>query len=106
MTTPTTPSPNASRPRPVRIAASIVGGLTALLAGLVGSGLLTATQGDALTGIITAAVTAVGAFGYVITTERKVTPVSDPRDHAGRPLIPEDVVDWGNADPESGDLSA
>lgn len=101
MTTPTTPQ----RPRPVRIAASIVGGLTALLAGLVGSGLLTATQGDALTGIITAAVTALGAFGYVLTTERKVTPLVDPRDNQGRPLIPEEVVDDGGVDPEGG-LSA
>ncbi|MPZ83667.1 MAG: hypothetical protein GEV28_26055 [Actinophytocola sp.] len=96
MTTPTTPSPaSTSRPHPVRIAASIVGGLTALLAGLVGSGLLTAAQGDALTGIITAAVAALGAFGYVISTERKVTPVSDPRDSTGRPLVPADTPETG-----------
>lgn len=84
MTTPTTPN----RPRPLRVAASIVGGLTALVAGLVGSGLLTTAQGDTLTGVITAVVAALGAFGFVVTTERKVTPVTDPRDHDGRPLVP------------------
>lgn len=82
-----------SRPRPLRTAASIVGGLTALIAGLVGSGLLTSTQGNAVTGVITAVVTALGAFGFVVTTERKVTPVTDPRDDDGRRLVPAEPTD-------------
>ncbi len=86
----------SARPRPVRIAASIVGGLTALLAGLVGSGLLTAAQGDALTGVVTAVVAALGAFGFVVTTERKVTPVADPRDEHGRPLVPSEPTEPTN----------
>lgn len=81
-------APTPSRPRPLRVAASIVGGLTALVAGLVGSGLFTAAQGDAVTGVITAVVAALGAFGFVVTGERQVTPVTDPRDQAGRPLMP------------------
>jgi hypothetical protein len=76
-----------SRPRPLRVAASIVGGLTALVSGLVGSGLLTDGQGDALTGIITAALALLAAFGITVATEHKVTPLADPRDGDGRPLV-------------------
>ena len=76
-----------SRPRPLRTAASIVGGLTALISGLVGSGLLTGGQGDALTGIITAALALLAAFGITATVEPKVTPLTDPRDHEGRALV-------------------
>ncbi len=94
MTTPSTP-----RPRPLRTAASIIGGLTALVAGLVGSGLLTTPQGDAITGVISAVVAALGAFGVVIAGERKVTPLVDPRDDEGQPLIPEEVVDGWDANP-------
>jgi hypothetical protein len=79
---------STSRPRPLRTAASIIGGITALLSGLVGSGLLTAGQGDALTGIITAVLAVLAAFGITVSTERKVTPLADPRDHDGQPLIP------------------
>jgi hypothetical protein len=87
VTDPTIPTPTSpGRPRPLRVAASIVGGLTALASGLVGSGLITGGQGGALTGLITAVVAVLGAFGFVIAGEPKVTPVSDPRDSAGRPL--------------------
>jgi NAD(P)H-hydrate repair Nnr-like enzyme with NAD(P)H-hydrate dehydratase domain len=77
-----------SRPRPLRVAASIVGGLTALVSGLVGSGLLTGGQGDALTGIITAVLALLAAFGITASVEPKVTPLADPHDSAGRALIP------------------
>jgi hypothetical protein len=80
-------TPTPTRPRPLRTAASIIGGLTALVAGLVGSGLLTTPQGDAITGVISAVVAALGAFGIVIAGERKVTPVVDPRDQNGDPLV-------------------
>jgi hypothetical protein len=79
-----------SRPRPLRTAAAIIGGLTALISGLVGSGLLTGSQGSALTGLISAVVAVLGAFGYVIASEGKVTPLADPRDNAGRALVPAD----------------
>lgn len=87
MTVPTTDTPT-SRPRPLRTAGAIIGGLTALLSGLVGSGLLTTGQGSALTGIITAVITALSAFGIVASVEQRVTPLTDPRDSAGRPLAP------------------
>jgi hypothetical protein len=78
-----------SRPRPLRVAASIVGGLTALVSGLVGSGLFTGGQGDAVTGIITAVLALLAAFGIAVTVEPKVTPLTDPRDREGRPLVTE-----------------
>jgi hypothetical protein len=77
-----------SRPRPLRVAASIVGGLTALISGLVGSGLITGGQGDAVTGIITAVLALLAAFGIAVTAEPKVTPLADPRDRHGRALLP------------------
>ncbi|MEV6609891.1 hypothetical protein [Kutzneria sp. NPDC051319] len=89
MTTTTTPT---SRPRPLRVAASIVGGLGALVSGLVGAGLLTSGQGGAVTGLISAAVALLAAFGFVITTEPRVTPLADPVDQAGRPLRPAEAT--------------
>lgn len=76
------------RPRPLRTAASWVGGLLALISGLVGADVFTAGQGDAITGVIHAVLTALAAFGVVVATERRVTPTSDPRDDRGRPLAP------------------
>lgn len=81
------------RPRPLRVAGSIVGGLTALVTGLVGSGLLTTGQGDALTGLISAVLVLLGTFGVVISTEHRVTPLVDPRDADGRALTPADDTD-------------
>ncbi|MBP2479092.1 hypothetical protein JOF53_007964 [Crossiella equi] len=77
-----------ARPRPVRTAASWIGGLSALISGLVGSGLLTDAQGGALTGAISAVVAALAAFGIVWATESRVTPLADPRDADGHTLIP------------------
>jgi hypothetical protein len=76
-----------NRPRPLRKAGAIIGGLTALISGLVGSGLLTDGQGGAITGLITAVVAVLGAFGVVVSVEGKVTPLSDPRDNDGRALV-------------------
>jgi hypothetical protein len=81
------------RPRPLRVAGSIVGGLTALITGLVGSGLLTTGQGDSITGLITATLVLLGTFGLVVSTEHKVTPLVDPRDADGRALVPADDTD-------------
>ncbi|MCP3800310.1 hypothetical protein NLX83_13685 [Allokutzneria sp. A3M-2-11 16] len=79
---------NTSRPRPLRLTASIVGGLLALVSGLVGSGLITDVQGSATTGAINAAVALLAAFGVAVVGERRVTPVADPRDSAGQSLLP------------------
>lgn len=81
-------SATESRPRPLRTIASIVGGLTALISGLVGSGLLSTDQGSAITGVINAVVVLLGTLGFVLSAERKVTPLSDPRDSTGRALVP------------------
>lgn len=80
---------NALSRYPLRVAGSIVGALTALVSGLVGSGLLTTGQGDATTGVVTAVIALLAAFGVVVSAEHKVTPLVDPRDPAGRPLTPE-----------------
>ncbi|MCS7484645.1 hypothetical protein ACFFQW_45230 [Umezawaea endophytica] len=76
------------RPRPLRTAASWIGGTLALVSGLVGAGVLTDTQGSATAAVINAVLVLLGTFGVVIATEHKVTPVSDPRDTDGTPLIP------------------
>lgn len=81
------------RPRPLRTAASVIGGLTALITGLVGAGLLTPGQGDGITGLITAVVVALAHFGVVVATEQRVTPLIDPRDAQGRPLTPAEDTD-------------
>ncbi|WP_328604762.1 hypothetical protein OG943_32670 [Amycolatopsis sp. NBC_00345] len=78
---------------PLRVAGSIVGTLTAIVSGLVGSGLFTADQGNAATGIITAVITLLAAFGVVVSTEKKVTPLIDPRDNAGAPLTSGTLAD-------------
>ncbi|MGY6652803.1 hypothetical protein ACXIZN_11595 [Amycolatopsis sp. TRM77291] len=77
---------------PLRIAGSIVGALTAIVSGLVGSGLITTDQGNATTGVITGLVTLLAAFGVVISTERKVTPLVDPRTRQGAPLVPAETA--------------
>jgi hypothetical protein len=80
----------------LRTAASWIGGLLALVSGLVGAGVLTTGQGDAVTGVISAILTVLAAFGVVAATERRVTPISDPRDAQGRPLTPDaDDIDRG-----------
>ncbi|SMD23091.1 hypothetical protein [Lentzea albidocapillata] len=56
--------------------------------------MFTAGQGDAITGVIQAALTALAAFGVVAATERRVTPISDPRDADGCPLT-SDTGDLG-----------
>lgn len=88
----TTTTPSAGRPRPLRVAASIVGGLSALVSGLVGAGLLTGGQGGALAGLITAAVSVLAAFGFVVASEPKVTPMRDPVDQLGRALRPAEAA--------------
>ncbi|MFI9381243.1 hypothetical protein [Kutzneria sp. NPDC052558] len=91
-TTTTVTAASAGRPRPLRVAASVVGGLSALVSGLVGAGLLTSGQGGAVAGLISAAVSVLAAFGFVIASESKVTPVRDPVDQAGRPLVPAEAT--------------
>ncbi|PWK83179.1 hypothetical protein C8D88_11164 [Lentzea atacamensis] len=78
------------RPRPLRAVATWVGLLTALVSWLVGSGLLTTGQADAINGTAAAVLALLGAFGVALAGEKRVTPTVDPRDDAGRPLHPLD----------------
>lgn len=89
----------AGRPRPVRDAAVShhrwLGLIGSLIIGLVGFGVLTTVQGDALVGLlglipglVNAVTTALTAFGIAAAAEPLVTPVTDPRDADGNPLLP------------------
>lgn len=88
----------SNRPRPIRDAAAklskLLGVAGALVTALVGWGVVTATQGDAITGllgaipgIVTAVTSVLTAFGIVRQAEPLVTPVSDPRTNSGVPLV-------------------
>lgn len=89
-----------NRPRPILEAFKSVGAAVALLGSiitsLVGWGVLSATQGDAVNGLLgaipglVALVTSLlAAFGVVKSSESKVTPLQDPRNDAGQQLVPE-----------------
>lgn len=92
-------APMPVRPVPIRDAFKSVGSTIALLGsvatGLVGWGVLSVAQGDALSGLLGAVpglvtlVTALlAAFGVVRASEPAVTPLADPRDNLGRELTP------------------
>lgn len=88
----------STRPRPILEAFKSVGSAIALIGSivtsLVGWGVLSATQGDAVNGLlgaipgIVALVTALlSAFGVVKKSEPQVTPVRDPRNNANQVLV-------------------
>jgi hypothetical protein len=87
-----------TRPRPILDAFKSVGSAIALLGSivtsLVGWGVISAAQGDAVNGLLGAIPGVVGlvvalltAFGVVKKAEPKVTPLSSPRNNAGQPLV-------------------
>lgn len=87
------------RPRPLLDKVKSVGGALAALTGLVSWGVsfgfLTEQQGassSALLALIPGVIAAVGtvltSFGVAKSSEPLVTPVSDPQDNAGCPLVP------------------
>ncbi|MCE7008720.1 hypothetical protein LWC34_38805 [Kibdelosporangium philippinense] len=86
------------RPHPIRDAAAsaskVFGVLGSLVTALVGFGVLTIAQGDALTGllgaipgVITAVTTVLVAFRVARQAEPHVTPLAEPRNHDGMPLV-------------------
>lgn len=89
--------PPPSRPRPIAESAHgwvrWLGFIGSVVLAAVGYGVLTLTQGDALTGlfgtipgIVNAIATALTAFGIVRQAEPQVTPLISPRDIHGRQL--------------------
>lgn len=80
---------STTRPRPLRTAGAVIGGLLAVVNGLVGAGLFTTAQGDAVTAVINGVVTLLAVFGCVAVAERHVTPLDDPRDDNRVPLVPD-----------------
>ncbi|HYQ69067.1 hypothetical protein [Actinophytocola sp.] len=86
------------RPRPIKDAADKLtkwlGVAGSLVIALVGWGVLSAAQGDAvigllgvIPGVVSAVTTALTAFGIHRSAEPKVTPLSDPRDNELRALV-------------------
>lgn len=87
-----------TRPRPLADAASkvtkVTGVIGAFVTALVGFGILTALQDDAvqgllgaIPGIVTLVTNALVAFGIVKKAEPKVTPMIDPKSDSGQPLV-------------------
>ncbi len=89
-----------TRPRPIKTAAdelkAWLGFATLLVGGAAGAGvnLLTDDQANALTallatapGIVGAVTVVLTAFGIVKRSEPLVTPMIDPRDSSGAPLV-------------------
>jgi predicted anti-sigma-YlaC factor YlaD len=94
----TNPQIDPSRPRPLQTVASgvakVVGMLTALVTAAAGYGIVTAVQGDAVTGllgalpgIVTLIGTVAAAFQVANKGEPKVTPMSDPQASNGQRLV-------------------
>lgn len=88
----------SNRPRPIRDAATTLtkwlGVAGSLVLALIGWGVLSAVQGDAITGllgvipgVVNAVTTLLAAFGVVRRAEPLVTPMSDPRTDSGSPLM-------------------
>lgn len=88
---------------PLRSVAATVAKVTGLLATLVtalaGYGIVTAVQGDAVTGllgaipgVVTLIGTVIAAFQTATKGEEQVTPVADPRANDGTPLVPANTV--------------
>lgn len=104
------------RPRPIKTVANelatVLGVAGAFVTALAGWGIVTATQQDAVTGLlgaipgaVTAITTALTAFGIVRRAEPLVTPMSDPRTDSGAPLMthsPPGDFGSGLADPPRG----
>lgn len=104
---------SAPRPRPLRNVAIGVGGLGALVIGLVADcGDLAVELGlrpglaDPLERIVLGLFAIAVAVGVVKLGESEVTPLSDPRDVEGRPLVPAGELDVavGTTDTQVGEI--
>lgn len=78
----------STRPRPLRVAATVSAMLPGALSALVAGNVIDVGQSDALTGLTAAVLTVLAAFGVPVLAERAVTPLVDPRDRHGDRLTP------------------
>jgi hypothetical protein len=92
MSTPTRPTPLKDVAGDT---ATIVGILGSVLSGLIGFGLVTAQQGDAITGLlglipglVTGITAVIAAFRTAHKGAELVTPLNSPQNAAGERLIP------------------
>ena len=76
---------------PVALSTLLTAAVAAVLAALVGLGVITLTPEQ--TGLVVAAVTAVVALGGAVWARARVTPTVDPRADDGTPLVPIPVPD-------------
>lgn len=109
-------APLPDRPRPLLAALRTVGMAVALVgsivASLVGYGVLTATQGDAITGLlgalpglVTLITALLSAFGVVKAGEKAVTPIADPAIDIDGTLTSLTPAPAGEHNPHPGDIS-
>jgi len=91
---------NNTRPEPLHDAATDVattqGTWMGVVTALVSAGVITASTGQLITallglipGILAIVATAIGAAGTARAARPKVTPVTDPRNNDGTPLVPD-----------------
>lgn len=78
-----------------KTAATLWTAVGGIVTGLAGVGIITADQNTALQGLLVAitavvggATSALAAFGVKRQAEPLVTPLSDPRNNLGEPLVP------------------
>ena len=67
---------------------TVVAAVTAALHLIVGLHWLTIAQSSAVIGQVTAGIDLLGVLAAVLYARPAVTPVADPRDNAGTPLVP------------------
>ena len=70
---------------------TVVAAVTAALHLIVGLHWLTIAQSDAVISQVTAGIDLLGVLVAVLYVRPAVTPVADPRDNAGHPLVPAPV---------------
>jgi len=67
---------------------AVVAAVTAALHLVIGPHWLTIAQSDAVISQVTAGIDLLGVLVAVLYARPAVTPVTDPRDNAGNPLVP------------------
>lgn len=78
---------------PVRLGATIIGAIGAILAVLVAFGVdLSITQQEAIIAAVAALIALASAIGVGEWVRRRVTPTADPKDDQGRNLVP--MEEW------------